>query len=152
MVSIEERVEALERKVKWYRCLIVGLLLCAVAGLSMGAGEAEKVSDVLRAKRLEIVDAKGTVVFSVDSVAEKPNPHGGVTGGGRLMLFDSKGKKVVSAGSSLFGGTFEINQTRSMKQEQDVRGQLRVFATDWGAMIALVGKDGRLMWKEPTGK
>ncbi len=47
MVSIEERVEALEQKVKWYRCLIVGLLLCAVAGLSMGAGEAEKASDVL---------------------------------------------------------------------------------------------------------
>ncbi len=137
MVSIEERVEALERNIKWYRGLVVGLLLCAVAGLSMGAGEGEKISDVLRTKRLEVVDAKGTVVFSVGSVAGKPNPHGGITGGGRLMLFDSKGKKIISAGSSFFGGTLEINQTRSMKK-QDVRGQLRMFATEWGAMIALV--------------
>ena len=151
MVSIAQRVDALERKVKWYRCLIVGLLLCAVGGLSMGAGEGEKVADVVRAKRLEIVDAKGTVVFSVDSVADKPNPHGGVTGGGRLVLFDSKGQKIISAGSSLFGGTFQINQTRGMKQK-DVKGRLTLFATDWGAMIVLLDDKGRLMWKEPTGR
>ncbi len=154
MENIERRIEALERKVGWYRGLIVALGLILTVGVCMAAGEAKGVADVLRAKTLEIVNDKGIVVLRADAIEDKPNPHGGVVGGGRLALFDSKGREVLSAGPSLFGGTFQVNQTRSVKQDPNkkIKGRMTIFATDWGAMIALFDKDGRLMWKEPTGK
>lgn len=154
METIEKRLGALERKVGWYRRLLIGLGLLVVCVVCVAANNAGEVAEIVRTKTLEIVNDDGNVVARLQAIPDKPNPHGGVTGGGRLALFDSKGRDLVSAGPSIFGGTFEVNQTQGLKQQEnkEAKGRLSIFAADWGAMIVLLDQDGRLMWKEPTGK
>jgi hypothetical protein len=148
MDTIEARVEALERRVNRYRRMLAILAVALVATVCVAANQDEPVREIVRTKVLEVVSDDGAVVLRADAVADKPNPHGGVTGGGRLMVFDTQGRELVSATP----GMFNVSQTRALKEGEEAKGRLSLFAADWGAMIVLLDQNGRLMWKEPTGK
>src|SRR5712691_4584168 len=58
------RLAALECRVRWYQRLTLALGLGLVLGVSLAAQTVPSVADVLRARRLEVVDEAGKVGFT----------------------------------------------------------------------------------------
>lgn len=82
MHSVETRLAAVERQLRFQRAVIAGLLVALVA--LVGYGATEGVPDVIRAREFEVVNEKGQVV--VQAVAD--SNHSGI---GRLRLFNAAG-------------------------------------------------------------
>ena len=59
-MTLEDRILALESSARRWRRCAVALVLCAVVAGCLGAGQ-KAVSDVVKTKRVEVVDADGTV-------------------------------------------------------------------------------------------
>src|SRR5882672_9511539 len=83
------RLTTLERRVRRYQRLTLALGLVLVMGLSLAARGTPSVTDVLQAKRFEVVDEVGTVVVAAYATAV----------GGRLEVVSNIGRQVFSAGS-----------------------------------------------------
>jgi hypothetical protein len=87
--SLDGRLQTLERRVRCYQRLMLALGLVLVMGVSLAARDAPSVTDVLRAKRFEVVDEAGKVVVAAYAT----------TVGGRLEVVSNLGRQVFSAGS-----------------------------------------------------
>jgi hypothetical protein len=83
------RLTILERRVRGYQRLTLGLGLVLVIGISLGAVAMPSVADVLQARRFEVVDEAGRVVVAAYAAAV----------GGRLEVVSNTGLQVFSAGS-----------------------------------------------------
>ncbi len=86
---IASRLAALEGQVRWYQRLTLALGLGLVLGVSLAAQTVPSVADVLRARRLEVVDEAGKVGFTAYATAV----------GGRIEVLNSTGRHVFSAGT-----------------------------------------------------
>ncbi|HKI97207.1 MAG TPA: hypothetical protein VKB51_01915 [bacterium] len=64
MSSIESRLAAVERQLRFHRLVIAGLLVALVA--LVGYGATKGVPDVIRAKRFEAVNSKDSVGAELD--------------------------------------------------------------------------------------
>jgi hypothetical protein len=96
--AIAERLAPLERHVRRYRRLSLGLGLLMLIGVCMAAQTPPDTSPVLRATRLEIVDDAGRVVFSAE--AQK--------GGGMIRVLTQAGKAGVVVAATDLGGRLEV--------------------------------------------
>lgn len=85
MTDIESRLCAMERQLRLQRRIVVLLLLCLVA--LGGYGATQGVPDVIRARKFEVIDTRGKVVGSIKTINNS----------GSLMLYNPKGKLVLSA-------------------------------------------------------
>jgi hypothetical protein len=83
------RLTTLERRVRRYQRLTLALGLVLVMSVSLAARSAPLVTDVLQAKRFEVVDEVGKVVVAAYATAV----------GGRLEVVSNLGRPVFSAGS-----------------------------------------------------
>ena len=120
-MTLEARLDRLERANRRLR-LLWGLTV--VAGCAFGF---QRVTDVVRARRIEIVDVRGVPVATLGPSRE---------GGGELILRDREGERranltveVGAASLGLQGGRVE-----------DPAGTAALRADGTGAALGLVGK------------
>lgn len=66
MNDIEVRLQALEAQVRRWRRVTLGLLTIGALGLSLGASRAQGVTDVIQARRLEVLRDDGTLAVVLD--------------------------------------------------------------------------------------
>lgn len=104
-MTIEQRMDRLERQVRWYRMLALTVVLTAVAAVSMGqTSDYNQTSDyylsdynqtsdygVITCRRLRVINEKGTVVVDL-----KPGP----LLGGEMSLKDKSGYSTISTSGS----------------------------------------------------
>ena len=93
MSIIEQRLDALERRVCRYRALTIALALALVAGVTMGQAPTSATFDEVICRTLAIVTEEGQIVAQLRSAS----------GAGQLMIFN---KKLVS--NKMFGLVAEI--------------------------------------------
>ena len=86
---IAARLAALEYRVRWYQRLMLTLDLGLVLAVGLAAQTVPSVADVLRARRLEVVDEAGKVGFTAYATMV----------GGRLEVLNNAGRQVFSAGT-----------------------------------------------------
>jgi hypothetical protein len=89
LAIMHARVTILEHRVRCYQRLTMALGLVLVIGISLGAVTMPSVTDVLQARRFEIVDETGRVAVAAYATAV----------GGRLEVVSNIGRQVFSAGS-----------------------------------------------------
>lgn len=98
--ALAARVVTLERRLRLYQCLGMGLGVVLLLGVSIAARPEAVSPDVIRATRLEIVDAAGRVVLQA-GVHEDQS-------GGTLRLWDRAGQLMIGAYATKRGGRLEV--------------------------------------------
>ena len=125
---IAGRLAALECRVRWYQRLTLALGLGLVLGVSLAAQTVPSVADVLRSRRLEVVDEVGKVGFTAYATAV----------GGRIEVLNNTGRRVFSAGT-VQGGQEPVGlweQTlRSIDRQGHELDQQRRMLEDLGRQI-----------------
>src|SRR5262245_24983364 len=118
---IAARLEALEYRVRWYQRLTWALGLGLVLAVSLAAQTVPSVAEVLRARRLEVVDEAGKVGFIASATAS----------GGRVEVLNNAGQQVFSAGTVQGGkepvGLWEQTLRTIDRQGRELDQQRRMF-------------------------
>ena len=138
-MTIEERLSRLERENRRLRAVAGALIFVLTAGLGLGMAMLAcnsshplvAPSDVLRAKRLEIVNEKGTpvVVLQADS-----------RGYGRFVTSDDAGTQLVQLASTDDGGTVAVTNRRGQ-----IRAALGITKQDAGSVFTFGTNNDRLL-------
>lgn len=105
-MTIEQRIEKLERQNRHLKLAVAGILMTAVGALVMGqaAATGDDVANIIRAHRIEVVSESG-----------KPAVVLGMTAGGTgtVTTLDDKGGKIVTLGVAKGGeGTITTNNAK----------------------------------------
>ena len=110
MDTIESRLAAFETQLRFQRRIIAFLIVLLIAGISYGA--TAPIPQVIRARKFEVVNAKGKVVVELESwelggkihtISAKGLYRPSVTlthtdeGHGMLLIYNNKGDKIISA-------------------------------------------------------
>ena len=98
--AMAARVKILERQLRLYQRLVMGLGVVLLLGVGIAARPEALSSDVIRATRLEIVDAAGRVVLQAGSREDQS--------GGTLRLWDRTGRLAIGAYATPRGGRLEV--------------------------------------------
>ena len=106
-MDIETRLARLELSNRRLKLACVSLLAVGIAGWHFGAGPTPDAQEVVRAKRIEVVDAAGRAVIMLDSTQ---NPAGPL-----IQMFGKSDKPVVVLGSISDNGVLIV---------QDATGKL----------------------------
>ena len=129
--NIEQRLERLEGQLTDTRRSLRRahgfLVIAGIAALGLlGAAAADMASiDLLRVKRMEIIDSKGNIVLAASGDAS----------GGRLDVWKSDGCNALRIGSNEHGGDIALWNCQS----KTVAG---MFATDSGGELAIWDNNG----------
>jgi hypothetical protein len=100
MQSIEERLARVERLVLRWKLAAIVLFMAVLGFAAMGAQPLlpTYIPDVIHARRIDLVNEKGTVVASV----------GQIKGNGSLALYNENGKMQFVVAGTQDGGVFSI--------------------------------------------
>jgi hypothetical protein len=131
-MHIERRIERLERQNRRLRLGLHAVLLAAVAAFVTGAS-GDDTPDVLRAQRVEIVDASGKPMVVL----------GQQNGFGFAALLDSLGNYRIQLNALLPGGTVTVKNARGhellmLGHDADGNGNIRTSSAN-GSLLAEVG-------------
>lgn len=173
MQSTEQRLEKLERVVRWQRFGLVAVLLAA--GVAMLSGADNEEPEVLTARELVIVDARGkpvgyfgnnengTAITLTTDLKSKDGIRIGVKGK-QCSISGSTGKRrfislcddaqclssvVCSDGSK---ASIDTSDETPQFRIDDTAGNMRLVAGSndkSGANIGLFYEDGKVKWKTP---
>ena len=121
MDTLEERVKRIEKR-SWSGSA-TAIAAVVVLGICIGLGsrQPDEVAPVVRTNKLEVLNAKGKVVFVVDA-SQGDNGHLGLLNaqgklvltvhaleeGGGMTFFDGKGKMKLVLGADDDGGLIQI--------------------------------------------
>ena len=133
-MTLEQRIAALERRLKFYRRLIMVCAAIFVLALIVAAGQDQKTHDMLRTKRLEVVNGSGDRVFIAGSDSS--------TGHGRVVILNAGATPVVVATGSEDGGTL-------MFFDENEKLRLSTSADQRGGFLQLLDSDGKTSWSAP---
>ncbi|MGH8103302.1 MAG: hypothetical protein ACREJQ_02135, partial [bacterium] len=155
MEQIVRRVEKMERANRRLTLISVALGAMLVLILAVGATKQAAVPDVLRAKRLEIVDNKGRSRIEMDAalnygpalrlVDERDvmRAEFAVSGDGtQLFLYDGGGKVRASLSAFANGPALMLSDRGKI-----VRAGLRAFSDR--TVLRLADKNGNIIWQAP---
>lgn len=144
MQQLEKRLEALEQDAsRWrgaasrYRLAAAFLLMVVLAGAGLAASAGDDLADVIRAARLEIVDADGNLVLAAGSSHR----------GGQLDLWDNTGRNSLRLAVNDHGGDLAI-------WNRDGFNVYGAFATETGGETSVwnaTGKRVTRVWGDETG-
>lgn len=121
--TLERELYLRQRQVTRYRRWLCGMGTFAIAGIGLlGAQPAPSpnISEVVRAKRFEVIDDNGRLVLAASATPQ----------GGQLDLWNDTGDNLLRAGCNRFGGDLAVWNTEG----SNVFG---AFATDQGGESAL---------------
>jgi len=128
LLVIESRLAALERCLRWYQRLAFALGLGLGLAVSLAAQAVPAVLDVLRTRRLEVVDEAGKVGVTAYATAS----------GGRIEVLNNTGRPVFAAGA-VQGGKEPIGHWEQTLQTIDRQGreldQQRRMLEDFGRQL-----------------
>ena len=152
MSDIEARVARLERANRRYRGMLVALLVAA--GAIATTAYDNSIPDVVRARRFEVIDTSGAILFEASSdadggraVVRRRGGGGGMlftnNAGGALGLLSPDGKVPVRAGISPKGGLLVLTN------EQDAFVLVAAADDSSGGAMILYDKNGRELWNAP---
>jgi hypothetical protein len=147
-MTIEQRIEKLERQNRHLKWAIGGLVGLGFAGVLMGAAavEKEQIAGLIRARGLEIVTADGKPCIILSATTTNTgtittmNPAGskvvtiGVTtaGEGTVTTHNKKGKELVKLGATTSGegviSTHDSNGRRLLEMGVTVKNQPKIFS------------------------
>ena len=96
-MTVEERLARIEKRMRQYRACAV--VLAGIVGVGLLTGAMDDVTDTLRCRNLEIVNADGTTVGGFFAGS----------GGGFLEVNSKDGTAVARLKAQKYGGTLEIN-------------------------------------------
>lgn len=102
LATFAARLTQLEHRVRWYRRLSLGLAGALLVGASLAAQPTPATVPLLRATRLEIVNAAGHVALAAEAGA----------GGGSLRLWSQTGQGGIGAYATEFGGRVEVSDNQ----------------------------------------
>ncbi|TFH25593.1 MAG: hypothetical protein E4H03_00235 [Myxococcales bacterium] len=153
-MTIERRLEILERRCRRLTAALTGLTLLATSVLMMGAGEA--VPEVIRAKAFEVIGSSGESRVKLYTLDDRglittlgPGGHAlvdigaTVTGTGSLRTYDGEGRPLVSIGAT----PKEEGTVNTYNAKGDNLIKLGVTADGQGAIGAFRRAGGvRAMW------
>lgn len=146
MSTLDERLDALEGRVRRYRNIAVLLAVILAVGLLAGAGN--DVDDVIKCRGLDVVNAKGATVASL-----LPGSHGGV-----LKINSTDGKPAANLSSDLEGGClFIVSKDEGLHaamtatpeggalliMSKNANRAAALSATPKGGSVIIWSKDGR---------
>ena len=100
-MSIEARLERLEKQMQFYKRLVVALALVIVGGLTMGQAQSDIV-DVLQCRKLEVYNPTGSAVAVISTTFDA---------GGCLKIYSPEEKEGVSIYATNEGGGIVISNT-----------------------------------------
>ena len=132
MKSIEERVGDLEKSIRRYRAMVLGLVLALVAGIWAGPflawawAEGKDREKIIRCQKLEVVDDQGKIRAILTVSKDAPV----------LALFDAQGKARVRLAEDKDGPGLELYDTR-----EKLRTGLRVIKN--APVLTLYDGDGK---------
>ncbi len=130
-MNVEAKLIRLDRQVRLYRNLTIGLLILLLAALTYGA--ARPVSDVIRAGRIEVLDKQGDSRI----ILEASGPNGLITinkGAGVLML---GGRQILQFSPDLLAGGITSTVTISTSEDGSGLINLRAGSKRSGATIGM---------------
>lgn len=148
-MTIEQRMDKLERQNRHLKWGLGGLVVLGVAGLLMGAGAAadkEDVPNIIRTHRIEVVGADGkpgviigltsnnTGTFSTLNEAGTKVVTLGVTKGGEgtVTTHNKKGNDLVKVGATTSGEgvitTHDAGGQRLLELGMTVKNQPKIFS------------------------
>lgn len=134
MLSLEFRVQRLERQLRFYR-LIFLLFLAGLLAL-VSAGAAKGPPDVIRARRVEVIDRRGKAMVTL-----KTTRNGGV-----VQTLGNDGRSGVSLGAGSNGGYVAVRDDkptlfpRVELSTDDTGGLLAV--RNWHGFAVEIDRDG----------
>ena len=98
-MTMENRIEKLERQCRWFRNLFIlaGLVVMAMIGF----GAAESIPNNIRAKRFEVIDKDGNVVARVGHYHR---------GSGSLEILTREGAVVIEASALRGNGLLKVSR------------------------------------------
>jgi hypothetical protein len=94
-MSVEERLERVERQSRWQRAFLVILMVGIVFLLVAGQTPAPSASETLRVAEVEIVDDEGNVVVRLGATE---------AGQGSVVTFNARGEELISVGATTVDG------------------------------------------------
>lgn len=135
MTVTEDRIESLERQVRRQRRWNMALSALVVVGGLMAATSTQQVSDVIRARRIEVVNDEGVKVVMLEAF----------NGGGVIATYDEKGRMIFVAlhEKDERGLTFGTVTTRNGKRQNLV--QLGATSDGEGMVTTMNGKGQELV-------
>jgi hypothetical protein len=101
-MSIEQRLEQVERQTKRLRMAVVVLAaaLCGVVSMAATRWEFSEF-DVIRAKSIQVINKSGKSVVSLDAIASDQ--------AGMIRTFSSSGRMLIHIGTTENGGYISVN-------------------------------------------
>ena len=118
MNNLELRIIQLEKQARFYRILFLAMMLIAGAFLFMSFNQKKTVPDVLEARKIQVVDHKGSVVVELTS--------SDFTGNGEINTYTPQNKRLISLFTSDGGSgainTFDKDQVPVFKLTQTTGG------------------------------
>jgi hypothetical protein len=131
-LTVEARLERLEKQVKRYRLASLALGAGVIALVGIAAAPSDS-SHELRIQKLVIVDVQGKEAAHLQA-----GPHGGA-----LSLLNKTGAAVVRAGAAEKGGKIAIADAQGSEY-------VELTAEELGGGIALSDKKGQKQLMKPT--
>ena len=132
-MSIEERLERLERQNKWMRRIgAVGVALVAAIFL-LGQGKEQAVPSI-KARELVLVDEAGAKRASLTTKNDKT----------QLAFFDKKGKAVVELTALRGSGRLSLSWPSGWKKPH-----IAVETQRPAGSLVIFDKDGNVIWQVP---
>ena len=139
VMTIEQRLERLERRANRYRNVLVLLVICVFAvELIEDTIDDEIDDDIIRAKGLEVTNNEGQVLISVGSDTR---------GDGQLTVNSKTGQKLIHAGAGGSGNGFGFAGFNITGE-----GVGEIYADDYGNGVVYAGNrkgEGRTLESGP---
>lgn len=171
-MTIEQRLAAVERQLRFHRLVIAGLLVALVA--LVGYGATEGVPDVIRARSFEVVNPEGQAVIAARADKDGGGlwlynvegqlvvvAHAGKDGGGVLALYNAEGQSGVGAAALKDGGGLALYNAKGQQgvvaDAGVIGGRLTLYNADEKETVilrsrALLGGGGAVVVKNKTGE
>ena len=138
-MTIEQRIERIEKDNRLLKWAMTALCVMAVGALVAGQTAIEAIPDVIRAKKIEVVDRNGRPVITLVAGLE----------GGTCMLWRTDGSKAASLRANATGGGLTLanrkgkNILNAGATESEQGGILQILNQESAIGLALgAAKDG----------
>ena len=143
MMTVEGRLDRLERSLRRWRTVTIGLVLIMVIGITVAQTMPDEVQFEVRCRNLKVVNFEGETVASLSVTGH---------GGGALRIANSSGLVTLfteqnSAGNNILRMSSEMGYSTIVGGVVTIasrkgEGQVSIFNSENGGYVSLTNKTG----------